>query len=485
VVDDPNRDTPSAPGEQDPLAPMAPTTPPTRRQLRESEARARAREEAENRGEVAPDFVAPPAPYVAPDIVPAPAATPGPVAARSSAESKRATAAPTVAANAEDATDTEDERGEFSWLLDQPATSTAPAQKKRKKRFVWVWVLVALLVLAGGAATAAWVMFEDEVRSVLGIELPNDYEGTGNGEEVIVTVVEGDVGGDIATKLSEAGVTMTYDAFYDLLVSQSVQPTFMPGSYPLQKEMSAQSALDVLADSANIVTSRVLITEGSTITQTLNSLSEGTGIPLADFEAAAADPTAFGVPATAPSLEGWLFPATYDFIPGSTAPQILQTMADRMVQALDEAGVAVDDRERVLTLASIVQKEGGSIEDFPIVARLFLNRLALEQPMNLESDATVAYGTGNTSIHTTADEREDASNPYNTYANPGLPVGPISAPGDDAILSVVNPAEGDWLFMVLVNGETGETVFSDNYEDHLVAVEQWGEWYEAHPGWDN
>lgn len=145
----------------------------------------------------------------------------------------------------------------------------------------------------------------------------------------------------------------------------------------------------------------------------------------------------------------------------------------------------VDDRERVLTLASIVQKEGGPAEDFPVVARLFLNRLELDPPMNLESDATVSYGSGGTSIHTTDEERADSSNLYNTYANSGLPVGPISAPGDDAISAVVSPAEGDWLFMVLVNGETGETVFSDNYADHLVAVEQWQAWYRAHPGWDN
>ncbi|WP_106209448.1 endolytic transglycosylase MltG [Glaciihabitans tibetensis] len=357
--------------------------------------------------------------------------------------------------------------------------------RRRRLWLIWLWVLVVLLALVGGAAAAVWVMFEDQVRQVLGIELPNDYEGTGNGEAVTVTIVSGDVGGDIATKLEEAGVTMTYDAFYDLLVAQEVQPTFMPGSYPLQKEMSAQSALDVLANPANVATSRVLITEGSTLPQTLASLSEGTGLPLSDFEAVAANYTAFGVPATAPSLEGWLFPATYEFEPGVTAQQILQTMADRMLQSLDAAGVAVADRQRVLTLASIVQKEGGSIEDFPIVARLFLNRLAMTPPMNLESDATVSYGTGGTSIFTTDEERGDASNLYNTYANPGLPVGPISAPGDDAINAVLNPAVGDWVYMVLVNGDTGETKFSVTFAEHEAAVLEWQDWIRANPDWDN
>jgi UPF0755 protein len=349
----------------------------------------------------------------------------------------------------------------------------------------WLWVLITLLVLGGGAAAAVWVVFEDQVRSVMGWELPNDYEGAGNGEAVTVTVVSGDVGSDIATKLEEAGVTMTSEAFYDLVVAKAEQPVFLPGSYQLQKEMSAESALAALTDPTNIVTSSVLIPEGATVTQVFQRLSDGTGVPLADYETAAQDFAAFGVPATEVSLEGWMFPATYDFEPGVTAKDQIQTLVNRMVQALDEAAVPVEDRHRVLTLASIVQKEGGSTEDFYTVSRLFQNRLALPEPMKLESDATVSYGTGGTSIHTTAEERGDASNPYNTYANPGLPVGPIAAPGDDAIDAVMNPADGDWLFMVLVNGETGETVFSTNYADHEKAVLQWQQWYRDHPGWDN
>ena len=522
------------------LPPAPAYVPPTRRQLRESEARAKEREKNPRR---APSAVTSPLPVPAPLVSPptaaaasqsdaaaaaaratrpdqteapaAPVATGAPASAVAAAAPSGRTAAPEPdgsrwpvaaasttlqppdarrakqGARADDSADaplTVDDLfsqggADASWP--PPPQPSGRPPRRRRRWLIWLWIFLVLFGLVGGAAAAAWILYEDQVREVLGIELPNDYEGTGNGEAVTVTIVAGDVGGDIATKLQEAGVTMTYDAFYDLLVAQDVQPSFIPGSYPLQKEMSAQSALDILANSANIVTSRVLVIEGSTLPQTLAALSEGTGLPLADFEAAAADYTAFGVPATAPNMEGWLFPATYDFEPGVTAPQILQTMVDRMLQSLDGAGVAVDDRERVLILASIVQKEGGSIEDFPIVARLFQNRLALAEPMNLESDATVAYGTGSTSIHTTDPERLDASNPYNTYANPGLPIGPISAPGDDAINAVLHPAEGNWLYMVLINGETGETEFNDTFAEHLEDVAVWQEWIQAHPDWDN
>jgi UPF0755 protein len=519
VADDPKRDDSVAPDPQPGadnsprpeasddqpvrVPPTARYVPPTRRQMRENEARAKARDDAAlpAAASAAPLVAASAAPPVAASAAPsvagsaAPGATPEPepvMASRSSADMD--SVGTPVNTPAEPASERAPENALSDLLSGFDRSGTEPPRTprsggstppKKRRRLGWLWVLITLLVLGGGAAAAVWVVFEDQVRSVMGWELPNDYEGTGNGEAVTVTVVAGDVGSDIATKLEEAGVTMTSEAFYDVVVAKAEQPVFLPGSYELQKQMSAESALAALTDPTNIVTSRVLIPEGATLTQVFQRLSDGTGVPLADFEAAAQDHAAFGVPATEVSLEGWMFPATYDFEPGVTAQTMIQTLVNRMVQALDEAAVPAEDRHRVLTLASIVQKEGGSTEDFYTVSRLFQNRLALPEPMNLESDATVSYGTGGTSIHTTRAEREDTSNPYNTYANPGLPVGPISAPGDDAIDAVMNPADGDWLFMVLVNGETGETVFSTNYADHEKAVLQWQQWYRDHPGWDN
>jgi UPF0755 protein len=142
----------------------------------------------------------------------------------------------------------------------------------------------------------------------------------------------------------------------------------------------------------------------------------------------------------------------------------------------------VTDRHRVLTLAGLVQKEGGPEVDFPKVARVFQNRI--DQGMRLQSDATVSYGTGNKSIFTEDEERADASNPYNTYANDGLPIGPISAPGQAAIDAVLNPVPGPWLYFVLINGETGETAFSTTGAEHEAAVEVWQQWLRDNPDWN-
>ncbi|MGX5680380.1 endolytic transglycosylase MltG [Schumannella luteola] len=361
--------------------------------------------------------------------------------------------------------------------------STGPGYPKpRKKRnLLWLKITLPIVIILGGiggAAAFAWFNYEDQVRELLGWELPNDYEGTGNGEEVIVTIQSGDIGADVANTLHQAGVTMTFDAVYDILLEDD-SIGFLPGNWRLQKEMSAQSAIAALQDPANKVTNQLLITEGAVLPDVLEIIAETTGIPLADVQAAAANPQAYGVPAEAPSLEGYLFPATYQLEGTETAQQILQLLVDTMFEHLDAFGVAPDQRHQVLTMASIIQREAGwNIDDFYKVSRVFQNRL--EQGINLESDATVAYGTGNLhTVWTTDAERADASNPYNTYANPGLPIGPIGLPGDDAISAALNPADGPWLFFVPINLATGETVFSETVDEHQAAVDQLLAWCDA------
>ena len=104
--------------------------------------------------------------------------------------------------------------------------------------------------------------------------------------------------------------------------------------------------------------------------------------------------------------------------------------------------------------------------------------------MNLQSDATVSYGVGGTTISTTDAERADKTNPYNTYANPGCRSARSRIRARPAIDATLHPADGPWLYFVLVNGETGETVFSTTFAEHNAAVKVWQKWLRAHPGFD-
>jgi len=353
----------------------------------------------------------------------------------------------------------------------------ARPRKRRRGRGPWGWIIAVVVVLglvtAGGVYV--WSNYSEKIQDLLGIAPPNDYPGEGTGEEVTIVIESGDIGADVARKLEKAGVTKTFEAFYALLLADS-SITFEPGNYRLQKEMSAEAALKALQDPANKIINRVTIPEGVRASSALELISSATQLPLEELQAEAANFTQFGIPANSPSIEGWLFPATYQFDPGITAHDAIKMLVDQMFATLDAAGVAPENRFTVLTMASIVQRESGpKLEDMPKIARVFLNRL--DRGMNLQSDATVHYGVSDTSsVWTSPEQRADASNPYNTYANPGLPIGPIGLPGADAINAAVHPADGTWLYFVTVNLKTGETVFSNTLAEHEKAAKQLYSW---------
>ncbi len=371
---------------------------------------------------------------------------------------------------------------EFERLLGLPSDDdggepSRHSRERRRRRRVWPWVLGVLLVLVvaiGGAGWWAYQTYPEQVKTLFGWS--NDYTGQGTGG-VQVQIEQGAIGSQIAAELTADGVTKTESAFYDLLVKTQPEPSLLPGTYRLKRHMSAKAALAALQDPKNRVESIVAIPEGSTAKQILAITSEATGKDPAELKKLAKDWSALGVPRSAPNIEGWLFPATYTFQPDVTSKQMLQQMVNRTKKALDEAGVPADRREKVLTLAGLVQKEGNGKDDTK-VARVFLNRIA--QGMRLQSDATVSYGAGGTTVVPTPKEKAQ-KNGYNTYLRDGLPVGPISSPGDVAIKAAVSPAKGKWLYFVTTNLETGETKFANTYSEHQKNADEFLRWLKAHP----
>jgi UPF0755 protein len=110
-------------------------------------------------------------------------------------------------------------------------------------------------------------------------------------------------------------------------------------------------------------------------------------------------------------------------------------------------------------VASLVQAEGGRLQDYPKIARVIYNRLA--QGMKLELDSTVLYGLNSYGI-IASDKQLQSGSPYNTYKHSGLTPGPIDSPGNAAIQAALKPASGDWVYFVTVNPKTGETLFTDS-----------------------
>lgn len=292
-----------------------------------------------------------------------------------------------------------------------------PPREKRSHKGAW-GCLIVFVVLAALVAGAVVFLQGPISQIIAATQGPADFtaEEAATGDDVVVMIHDGDGGSEIATTLVDMGVVKSFDAFYKILLQTAPEPIFQPGAYQLKTRMVASTALDALLDPGAELSQTVVVPEGTAAVGVLQSISEGTDIPLADLQTAAANVASFGLPPEATTLEGFLFPATYTFSPEDTAQIALQTMVNRQYEALDSAGVAVADRWSTIVFASLIQREAGLRDDYYKVARVFRNRLDPAQwPSGLlQSDATVAYGTGKTHLVTTTDaERADAGNLYN------------------------------------------------------------------------
>ncbi|MCZ2837463.1 endolytic transglycosylase MltG [Modestobacter sp. VKM Ac-2985] len=353
------------------------------------------------------------------------------------------------------------------------ATGAGRGGRRRRGPVVVGLSLVVLAALMAGIFLGGKALWE-RVNPVA-----EDYAGAGTGE-VDVRVESGDSLRAIGATLVEAGVIASVPPFTEAAEANPAATGIQPGVYRLREQMSGQAALDLLLDPVSRQVTRVTLPEGLRVTQVLQRLADEGGLPLADLEAAAADPAQLGLPAYANgTLEGFLFPATYDIEPGQTAVDVLSRMVARTDQVLTDLQIPVEQRLATLTEASIVQAEAGTAEDMGKVARVIENRLM--DGMRLQMDSTVNYASGETGLLTTPEDRANPS-PYNTYANAGLPPGPIGNPGETALRAVLNPTEGPWRFFVLTNPETGESAFAETAEEHQRNVLVFQQWLRDNPG---
>jgi UPF0755 protein len=297
---------------------------------------------------------------------------------------------------------------------------------------------------------------------------------------VTVTINDGDSGRAMATTLQRAGVVKTARAFVDAFSAEPRSAVIQPGEYILRKEMAAADALAVLVDPRNRQVSTVTIREGLMASEVFAQLAAATDHPVSEYEAAAKDAAALGLPTSAKgTIEGYLFPATYEFSSKNSAAEQLRLMVGKSVSELTRLGVNGEQAARVMTIASLVEAEGSRAEDRPKIARVIENRLA--QNTRLQLDSTVTYPVRNKTI-TTTDAQRATPSPWNTYAIDGLPAGPINNPGTAAIEAAVRPAEGPWLFFVTTNPGTGETKFAVTVDEHNRNVAEFQAWCQANPG---
>jgi UPF0755 protein len=351
---------------------------------------------------------------------------------------------------------------------DHPVLGSGRSTRTGRRRRSPLAILVALVVLAG---LVAGIVIG--ARTLLGLVNPTaeDFAGAGTGS-VDVRVGEGDTLSDIAGTLVDAGVIASAEPFVDAAETEPAAMGIQPGVYTLREQMSGAAALDLLLDPAARQVSRVTVPEGFTVAATLQRVAESTGLPIEELQAAAADPASLGLPAYANGqLEGFLFPATYDVEPDTTAVDVLRSMVTRFtdtaadLQLEQRAAAAGRSPYDVVVVASMIQSETLLDEERPDVGQVVYNRL--DQGIALGIDATLAYGLGKNGNDLTVSDLQ-TDNPYNTRTRAGLPPTPISAPGEASLEAALAPTTGDLLYYVLETQE-GRHYFTASYDEFLAA----------------
>ena len=242
------------------------------------------------------------------------------------------------------------------------------------------------------------------------------------------------------------------------------------GEYRLNSGLPPLKLLNILSKGA-ILSHPVTVPEGFTVKQ-IATLLEKKGLVNKDkFLLLAESPDTgkrYGL--NGPGLEGYLYPDTYQFSRGLSAISVIDTMIRRFKEVLAPFQKRIEQSdmtvEKVVTLASIVEKETGRGDERPVIASVFLNRL--KRKMRLESDPTVIYGIKNFNGNLTL-KNLARSTPYNTYVIRGLPPGPIANPGREAIKAVLYPA--DTAFLYFVSKNDGSHYFSKTLSEHTRAVD--------------
>jgi UPF0755 protein len=294
-----------------------------------------------------------------------------------------------------------------------------------------------------------------------------DFPAGTAGPEIEVNIPAGSSGVEIGRILAKEGVVKTSVIFFRAATADKRAESISAGLYLVNTHLSAKEAIEQLLDKKRLQ-GKFLIIEGARLSEIKTNLVK------IGFTAEQVDKALNSIKTPrgfeTDNLEGLLFPANYTILPDEEVSTLLQGALDRFAQELKN--ISFDDYAKelnlkpaeLLTIASIVQAEGFTDEDFGKVSRVIYNRLKIGMP--LQMDSTLLYANKSRGeIRVTNRELKIASK-YNTYKYKGLPPGPIGSPGGAALVATIKPTPGNWLYFVTVS--PGETKFTNSYSEFLT-----------------
>jgi UPF0755 protein len=352
--------------------------------------------------------------------------------------------------------------------------------KKRRSGTACLLVVVALGGVLGGVGYFGYQFYQDRFGDA------PDFAGDGNGQQVSVEIPEGALGYKIGQVLKSAGVVKSVDAF---VAAQEENPNgkgIQDGVYTLQKQMSAKSAVELMLSPKS--RDNLIIAEGKRNADIYRLIDKRLKVKAGTTAAVAEkDYKKLGLPAWAQNhadvkdpLEGFLYPSSYGVSEGQKPEAVLKQMVKRATATYAKLGVekkaaslGLEDPWQLVTVASLVQAEGTSHDDFRKMAEVVYNRMKPGNPQTngmLEFDSTYNYIKNQSKIDLSLSELRNYDNPYNTYFHKGLPPGPIDNPGEDAIKGALNPTDDGWYYFISLDGKTSK--FTKTNAEHQKLVDQ-------------
>ncbi len=349
--------------------------------------------------------------------------------------------------------------GEPPWVGPDPAMPSGPGGRGRRwpVRVVLIAVLLVVVLVAGLAVGYVRDLFDwGEV-----------------GGPVTVTIPEGATLSEIGQILEDAGVVRHAFTFVRKAEEDGHGGDLKPGTYDLRVNEPYDSLIAALLAGEKAETATVTIPEGFTLEQTSRRWAKKIdGFDAAAYRRIAADdPPAVELDGykEGTTLEGLLFPATYEVLPALKPRRAVELQLETLFANLEKvdlgrAGDANLTTYDVLIIASLVEREARVAEERPLVAAVIWNRLRVGMPLQI--DATIQYALPEYKEQLTFDDLEIDS-PYNTYKITGLPPTPIANPGLASIQAAADPAGVDYLYYVAKGDGSGEHYFSTTYEEFL------------------
>lgn len=305
-----------------------------------------------------------------------------------------------------------------------------------------------------------------------------------SGQPVTFVVAENESVGSVATRLQDAGLIRSGTYFKLKMRLSNADSKLKAGRFTLDKGMSVDQIITALTTADNVQVINVRFQEGWRTEQYAEQLVQAGLIQTTDqFTQAIKNGTwNYDFLASRPSetsLEGFLFPDTYQFRADASPDDIINTMLanfGKRVPASEQAK-AQDlglNLYQVMTVASIVEREAVVPEERPIIASVYYNRLKKNMP--LQADPTVQYAIGKTGNWWPQITPNDLNvqSPYNTYQTPSLPPGPICNPSVASIDAALNPAQTDYLYFVAKSDGSGTHVFAKTYDEQLRNIKKYG-----------